>query len=665
MRPYKRGSHASAHAHVNGRSKGRPMLESMRNLAKTWIAKILLGLLVVAFGVWGISGIAGSAFDSALSLTGWGPKDLAQVGSTTINGDEYTKNLQRMLKNASQQSGQNLTMDDARKFGFDRQVLNNMISQAAVGTEAKKLKLAVSSQVIDSEIVSQRQFQDTTGKFDPLAFERALQNNGLNAQTYRAMQTQMHTDAAILGTASGELTLPKAFATALGQYQGETRDVKYFDVSASESDVAKPTDADLDTQYKKTPDAYTAPEYRSAAMISVDAAALAPKQSLTPEELQAGYDKHKAEYATPETRDLVQISFPTLDAAKKAKDRIQGGEDIMKLATELGFKDSDVTLKGKMKGDFLDPKIAEAAFAVPEGQLSDPVQGGLATALIKAIKVTPAKQPTLEEVKDKLTAQLQMGKAKEQLQQVYNAVEDARGQSMKFEDIADRAGVKFTLLPAVSALGQDKDGKEIDVPGKPDSLKAIFASDVGVENDALSMGEGYVWYDVRAVVPSALKPLNQVKDQVSKDILASRVRDAAVAKAKAVVDALKGGKSMETLAQENSVTAKTTPGLKRNQQTPEFDGAALKAAFAIPDQAFASAAGGDGKSARVMQVVKVTLPAVMATSPELEQAKKQVETDFGNDLQTALVKALKKTAGVKLNEALWKLDTGGEAPPVE
>jgi len=236
---------------------------------------------------------------------------------------------------------------------------------------------------------------------------------------------------------------------------------------------------------------------------------------------------------------------------------------------------------------------------------------------------------------------------------------------MKFEDIADRAGVKFTLLPAVSALGQDKDGKEIDVPGKPDSLKAIFASDVGVENDALSMGEGYVWYDVRAVVPSALKPLDQVKDQVSKDILASRVRDAAIAKAKAVVDALKGGKSMETLAQENSVTAKTTPGLKRNQQTPEFDGAALKAAFAIPDQAFASAAGGDGKSARVMQVVKVTLPAVMATSPELEQAKKQVETDFGNDLQTALVKALKKTAGVKLNEALWKLDTGGEAPPVE
>ena len=60
------------------------MMELMRNLAKTFLAKILLGLLVVAFGVWGVSGIAGSAFDSALSITGWGPKDLAQVGGVVV-----------------------------------------------------------------------------------------------------------------------------------------------------------------------------------------------------------------------------------------------------------------------------------------------------------------------------------------------------------------------------------------------------------------------------------------------------------------------------------------------------------------------------------------------------------------------------------------------------
>ena len=662
MHPYKRASQR----HTSARLKGISMLESMRNLAKTFLAKVLLALLVVAFGVWGVSGIAGSAFDSALSLTGWGPKDLAQVGSVTINGDEYTKNLQRQIKSISAQSGQSLTMEDARKFGLDKQVLDNMISQAAVGTTARKLKLAVAKQVIDNEIVSTKSFQDTTGKFDQIAFQRALDNAGMTIPGYYAMQTQMHSDAAILDAASGGMPLPAALGTALGQYAGETRDVKYFDVTATEADITKPTDADIDAQYKKTPEAYTAPEYRSAAVLSVDAATLAARQTAAPEEVQAAYDRDKASFATPESRDIVELTFQSLDAAKKARDRIQGGEDIIKVAAEMGFKEDEVSLKGKVKGDFLDPKIAEAAFSTPEGQVSEPVQGKLATALLKPLKVVPAKEPTLEDVKDKVTAAVQHTKAKEQLQKIYEQVEDARGQSMKFEDIAKRAGIALTAVPAVSAVGQDQSGKDVDLPSKPEVLKAIFSSEVGNDNnDALGNGEGYVWYDVRSVIPSALKPLDQVKDQVTKDIVTQRLRVAALDKGKKLAEAIKGGKSIEAVAQENSSTVKTATGLKRNQQSDEFDGAALNAAFSVPEQAATYAPGGDGKSVRVMQVAKVALPAVMATSPELEKLKKQMQTALGNDMQQGLVVALKKSAGVKINDALWKLDTGGEAPPVE
>ena len=32
------------------------MLDALRNSAKSWVAKALLGLLVLSFGVWGISG---------------------------------------------------------------------------------------------------------------------------------------------------------------------------------------------------------------------------------------------------------------------------------------------------------------------------------------------------------------------------------------------------------------------------------------------------------------------------------------------------------------------------------------------------------------------------------------------------------------------------------
>ncbi len=641
------------------------MLESMRNLAKTFPAKILLGLLVLAFGVWGISGIAGSAFESALSLTGWGPKDLAQVGAITINGDQYTRNLQNQIKALAAQSGQPMTITDAHRFGIDTQVLDSMVSQAAIAVTASTLKLAVAQQVITSELAGNKAFQNNKGQFDKIAFDRVLQNNNMSEAGYFDMQMRAHTENAVLDAAASQASLPKVFVQAISQYQGETRDIKYFDVSASEADVTKPSDADLEAQYKKTPAAYTAPEYRTAAVMMVDTKSLAATQTVSADEVQAGYDKYQKDYFTPERRSIIQVAFPSLDAAKKAKDRITAGEDILKIAGEMNLKDADVTLADKLKQDFLDPKIADAAFALGEGQVSEPVQGGLAIALLKALKVTVAKQPTLEEVKDQLTQRLQIEKAKLQLQQVYNDVEDARAQSLKFEDIAKKTGVSFTVLPPISAAGQSQDGKDLGSLVKPDVLKALFASDVGVESDAIGGSDGYTWYDVRSVIPSALKPLEQVRVQLTADVTNQRVRAAAIEKALKIVDGLKAGKTIDAAAQELNAPLKTVSGLKRNQQSAEIDGPDLSAAYSVADQGFAAAPGGDGKTARVMQVAKVTLPTAIAPSPELDQMLQQFKSAFEGDLRTGLVASLKKHVGVKINDALWKQNTGGDAPAVE
>ncbi len=641
------------------------MLESMRNLAKTLPAKILLGLLVLAFGVWGISGIAGSAFESALSLTGWGPKDLAQVGAITINGDQFTRDLQRQIKTFAAQSGQPISMADAHKFGIDAQVLDSMVSQAAIAGTASKLKLAVSPQVITNELAGEKAFQNNKGQFDRIAFDRVLQNNNMSQAAYFDMQMRSHTENAVLDAAAAQATLPKIFAQAISQYQGESRDVKYFDLSATEADVSKPTDADLEAQYKKSPSTYTAPEYRTAALLSVDTKSLSATQTISTEELQAGFDKYQKEFFTPEKRSIIQLTFASLDAAKKAKDRIAGGEDMLKIAGEMNLKEADVTLVDKLKQDFIDPKISEAAFALAEGQVSEPVQGGLAIALLKAQKVSLAKQPTLPEVKDQLTQRLQVEKAKLQLQQVYNDVEDARAQSMKFEDIAKKFNLSLNVLPPISAAAQGQDGKDLAAVAKPDVLKAIFSSDVGVENDAIGGSEGYTWYDVRSVVPSALKPLALVRDQVVQDVTNQRIRTAALEKALKVVDGLKAGKTIDAAAQESGSQLKTAIGLKRNQQTAEVDGAALAAVYSVSDQGFAAAPGGDGKSARVLQVVKVVLPSLMATAPELEQQRQQMKSAFDGDLRNGLVASLKKQIGVKINDALWKQNTGGDAPPVE
>ncbi len=636
------------------------MLDKMRNFAKGRIAQVFLALLSLSFVSWGIRDFSGSFMDWALSITGWGPKDLVHVGGNVILANEYTTALENARKNIAAQTGQNVTLDDVHKMGIDKQVLDNLIQAASVDVEQKKLGLAVSTASILQDIAGNKAFQDANGKFNADLFKRALAQHDLTEAGFVAGQQQAILRGAITEAASGQFTNPKVLDAALIQYRQQSRDAKYFIVTASEADVAKPSDADLKAQYDKNPRAYTAPEYRSVAVMKVEPADIATRIQITPEELSAYYDQHKADYFKAETRTIIQLPFPSVDAAQKAKDRIAAGEDIAKIAAELNLKEADYTLADKTKVDFLDKKIAEAAFALKEGEVSAPVQGSLATALLKAVKISAEKQPTLDEIKDKLSQRLQLEKAKDEIQSIYNAVEDARAQQSKFEAIAQKANIPITIAPAVDAAGLDKTGKDVNLPSKPEVLKALFASDVGVENDALTVGDGYVWYEVREVIPSALKPIDTVKDQLTSDVIAERVRTSAIDKAKAIVEKAKAGTSFDSLATEAKAEVKIAQNLKRNEQTPDFDGQALTAVFSAPDQGFAYALEGDGKSARVIQVLKDVMPAVMAAPTD---DVKKLQADFKDrlvgDLQTSFVGALRQNANVTINEDLWRLNTGG------
>lgn len=636
------------------------MLETMRNFAKGRIAQILLALLSLSFVSWGIRDFSGSFVDYALSITGWGPKDLVHVGGKTILADEYTKGLENARKNISAQTGQNVTLDDLRKMGVDKQVLDGLIEVASVDVEQKKLGLSVSTAAILQSISTNRSFQDSSGKFVPDLFKRALAQAGISEASFVAGEQQEILRTTIADAASGQFEMPKVLNSALLQYREQARDAKYFVVTASEADVTTPTDADLKAQYDKTPRAYTAPEYRSIAVMKVDPSDLATRVQVTPEELTAYYDQHKTEYFDPEKRTIIQLPFPSVDAAQKAKDRLASGEDIAKIAAELNLKEADYTLVDKVKEDFLDEKIAEVAFSLKEGEVSAPVEGSLATALLKAVKVASAKQPSFDEIKDKLAQRLQLEKAKDEIQSIYNAVEDARAQQTKFEAIAEKANIPISILPAIDAAGLDKEGKDVALPSKPEVLKVVFATDVGIENDALTVGDGYVWYEVREVIPSALKPLDAVKDQVTKDVIAERLRTAAADKAKALVDKAKAGATLDSLALEAKADIKITAGLKRNEQNQDFDGQALAALFSVPDQGFAYSVDGDGKSAHVMQVIKDVAPPVMAApSDEVKKLQADFKARLINDLQVTFVSALRQNANVTINEDLWRLNQGG------
>ncbi len=628
------------------------MLEKFRNIGKTWVAKVLLLMLAGSFAVWGIQDIFG----------GFNASALATIGGQDISTQTYTNTYRRALQNLAQQTGQNVTAEDARKIGFDRTVLNNLIQNAAIDAQATNLKLSISPRQIVDEAAANRNFQDSSGKFDPKLLARALEQNGMNEEMFIENESRNKTRAAITEAVDRGFKPPNTLVEAMSLFQTQQRDVKYFTISVAEADVTAPTDVELKKQYDATPVAYTAPEYRSIAVMKVEPADIAAKIAITPEDLAKGYDKFKSDYFTAEKRTILQISFPSTDEAKKARDRIVAGTDFMAIAKERGVTEADITFADKTKKDFLDKAIADAAFALKEGAVSDVVSGGLVTALLMAKKVTPEKQSTLDEVKDELTKRLQAEKAQDEIQSIYDAVESARDSQTRFEDIAKAQSIPFLLVPSVSAAGLDSAGKDVDMPDKQGVLKSSFESDVGVSNNALTPKDGYFWYEVREVTPSKLKPLDSVKDQVKGDVVATKMRAFLTERSVKIVSTLKGGGTLDGLSVENKSTVKTAQGLKRNEAMPEFDIPAITALFSVPENGFAWTLEGDGKTAKIMQsqaVLSAPFDNASSVSKELGKTLAAAQT---KDILGSYLKALQGQVGVTINETLWQQVSGTSQP---
>ncbi|MEI7599833.1 MAG: SurA N-terminal domain-containing protein [Aestuariivirga sp.] len=624
------------------------MMDSMRKAAKSWVAKLFIGALAVSFGVWGIADVF--KFSSAT--------DLATVGSEEITADAYSRALQQRLQDIGRQTGKGVTPEDARAYGIDKGVLNYLIQGAALDSEVKTLKLGVSNTFMAQDLMKNPTFQDSAGKFNPDRFKQVLAQNNMNESTFFASERQRMLRDALTETATGSLPVSAGMLEAQYRYDNEQRDARYFIVTTADSEVQAPTDDEIKKEYEAHPEAYTAPEYRAIAIMKAEPADIASKIILTDQDLADGYAKYKNEFFSPEKRTVLQITFPTLADAQAAKAKIAGGQDFLAVAKERGFTEADATFADKTKDAFIDPAIADAAFSLPEGSVSEPIKGTLSTALVKVVKITPEHQSTLDEVKPLLSDRLKLEQAMEQIQSTYDAVEDARAAQTSFEDIAAKAGIPFQLIPASDAQGKDKSGKDIDIPHKPDVLQAAWSSDVGVENDAISLDNGYVWYEVREVVPAALKPLDQVKDQARAAVIAEKVKALSEDKAKKLVERARTGAKLDDLAAEVKAQVQTSQGLKRTEKGDSFGRAAVQALFAVPDTGFAYAVEPDGKGARVMQSAPVLLPPFDINSPDAKSIAKQLQPQVSNVLLEAYLAALQNQAGVSMNDDLWQKLSG-------
>src|SRR3977135_740515 len=335
------------------------MLRGIRKASSNWLRKgvvaTVFGVLIISFGVWGIADI----------FRGFGQSTLAKIGRTEISTEQFRQLYTEKLQQIGRQFGRPLTMDQARAFGLDRQLLQQVIAEAAFDDNARQLGLGQSDAQTMRMIYSDPNFKGVSGNFDPTRFQATIRQVGYTEQRYIADQRRVSLRRQIANTITAGLEPPKTLVDALVRFQSEQRTIEYVKLDAAQAGTIDPPSPEaLASYFDDHKTQFRAPEYRKLSFVAITPEEIGKWATVSDEDAKKIFEERRAKLSTPERRQVSQMVFPNVEEAQAARGRIAAGLSFDDLAKERGLSPSDIDLSTIARSATIDHAMPEPRVAL-------------------------------------------------------------------------------------------------------------------------------------------------------------------------------------------------------------------------------------------------------------------------------------------------------------
>ena len=627
------------------------MLRQIRERTGSLVVKIILGLLIISFGAWGIGDMVQFRADE---------QPVAEVAGQELSRRQVENEVRREMARLNPRFGGQLTQETARMLGLPQSVLGQMINDILLTEAANSMDIAVSDNIVREAVRTSNAFRSNLGAggFDRQQFQNMLYQLGLTEQQFLERARRELARGQLIDTVEAGVVAPKILAETFYKFREETRTAETLFVTDAAAQIAsQPSDSELRTYYTDNPGPFTAPEYRAVTLAVIDAKELADPAAVTDADIQTYFDEQGDALGAPEKRKLAQMILPDKETAEKAAAALAEGRPFAEVAKETAGMDAEATNLGDVTKDEVLAEIADAAFATPADSVTAPLPGpgGIGFYIVKVDSVTPAKTVTLADVKEKLRGDIARERSIDRLYELVNRFEDDLGKGVSIEAAADALAIKAVKIPALDAQGNGPDGKPAPgLPATPGAIaQAAFETEEGLDSTLRELGDdAFFVLRVDTITKPAVKPFETVKEQVKEAVMAERRRDAALAFAKQIADRLKAGEQAKAVADETGAVFAETKELKRYLPRSEsgLPGQVLQDVFAL-EQGAAKITRGEG-GYFISRLKSVTPADPAADTAGVDGMREELAGLLRDDLVTQLAGALRQEKGVTVNEAV-------------
>jgi peptidyl-prolyl cis-trans isomerase D len=627
------------------------MLRFMRESAGSWIIKILLGLIVLAFVFVG-TGTYNSGRTSKIGT----------VNGNPITLNDYQTAYFQVLDNLRQQFGGQINDEIIKMFNVQQQALDQVIETELMRQAAETAGIIVSSEELIESITRIQAFQEE-GIFDKQRYQLLLSQNRMTPESFEAMQKEAILFSKLQSIIAGSVKVSEQEARAWYEWENATASIQYVSVEPAAFTDIEITDEMLAAYYDEHKQNYMTEPAVKARYIKFDPREFRDNVVVSEQEIETYYHANPLEFGVEEMVSGRQIILSVPDELPGGADdekrtealalmeRARAGEDFSELARQYSEgpeKESGGSF-GPLPRSGMLPAVADAAFSLEVGAISDPVKTRYGWHIIKIEDRLPETIKPLADVADDIRARLAERKshsiAYDEAVTIYNI-------SFGDDDLVENAEELGLILRETDFFTSSQG--PADIPGAPEFARIAFALSPMDISDVIDIGGIYYLIQVIAEQPEQTPELETVREQVREDSMIQQQRLVAEEAAGVLLAAAGDAGSLSAAADEKGYRIRTAKIENRNKPPEE-----LAAAPSVISTAYELAednplpgtviSGNDGKY-YVLELTAKTPPPAAGFSLARDNIVERLTRQKQNDIFQSWITRLRENSRITISE---------------
>ncbi|MDA1245176.1 MAG: SurA N-terminal domain-containing protein [Proteobacteria bacterium] len=551
------------------------MLQDIRDNSQGVIAKVIIGLIVAIFVLFGAESIIGGLTRAP---------GVAEVNGEEISDFQLQQGIQELINSIGGSA------EGIEQLLLEQIAINQIVEETLLRQSAQAAALSISSERIDRAIIENPNFQ-VGGRFDPEFAVRTMNSQGFTVTSYReALSRQMLLSQVVNAYSSSGFATQSELET-LAALSAQSRDFRYITIPPGTRTLGTPiTDEQITTYYNANQARFVRPESVTVDYVVLDKVNIAADIVLEEGAVLAQYELERSTFEGSAEKRASHILFETgssltvdqaREAATAAVARLNTGESFEALALELSSDQVSAEEGGDIgfsDGSAFPSEIEEALEEIEVGDIVGPVETEFGIHIVKLTEDNSAVFQSYEEVSGRIERDLKAA----QVEQLYaSALSDLSNLAFESSDL-QRLSDELNLTILTSGDFDRAGGGGFF--SEPRVIEAAFSDEVmldGNNSDVIEIGEERaVVLRVNTTTPEGILPLEDVEPEIAVALRAQMERDAVAALGDEFATILDTGDDVEEFLTENELQWRTETQVKRNQSTVNRE--IIEAVFALP-----------------------------------------------------------------------------------